>query len=203
MNSTLSLPPENDIDTSMRLVARNLAMDIYPISKILEFCGVTAAHFHAWKEHPRFLAYLKAETEAWNAAQNTAERTKLKAGIIMEEWMTEAYSELRNGKQPLNHRVELGKLVAKIAGMGESSGFSGGGGGGGGGFSLQINIAPGHSTTINARPVVEDATYEPVEEPKQKSRRTVTAPPVVPMAIEEDDGYDPFQSPDTLGDLDA
>jgi len=206
MYSALSLP-DDDIDTTMRLVARNVAMDVYPLPKILEFCGVKVADFHQWKTHPRFLAYLKAETEAWNAAQNVNERTKLKAGIIMEEWMVEAYAELKNGKQPLHHRVELGKLITKLAGMGETNnGFSGGGGGGGGGFSLQINIAPGQTTTINARAIPEDAEFEPVEEAPK--RRVVKRPPSISSPIEDavtldvtEDDYDPFHSPDTLGDL--
>lgn len=188
----------------MRLVARNLAMGIYELPKILEMCGVKVSQFHTWKNHPRFTSYLKNETEAWNAAQNTAERTKLKAGIVMEEWIAETYMELKDRKIALNHRVELGKLVAKIAGMGENSGgFSAGLGGTGGGFSLQINIAPGHSTVINARPIVEDADFAPVDEPPQ--RRVMRATPAIVEAVPieefEDDGYDPFTSPDTLGDL--
>lgn len=212
MNSTLSLPPDNDIDHSMRAVARNLAMGIYPLDKILEFVGVLPSQFQSWKSHPRFTAYLKSETEAWNSAHNTAERTKLKAGIVMEEWMAETYNELRNVKQPLNHRVELGKLVAKIAGMGESSSFTPGGNAGGGGFSLQINIAPGQTTTINARPIVDDVEVVNVE--PAPARRTLRRalpvedvqlpePVYEPPEVFEDDGYDPFQSPDTLGDFDA
>ncbi|QIG67483.1 hypothetical protein EVB41_018 [Rhizobium phage RHph_TM3_14A] len=206
MNSALSLPPGDDLDASMRLVARNLAMGIYPLPKILEDCGIKPSDFHRWKEHPRFLGYLKSETEAWNSAQNTPERTKLKAGIVMEEWITDAYLELKDRKQPLNHRVELGKLVAKIAGMGESVTPFGAGSGGGGGFSLQINISPGHSTTINARPVVEDAEFSAVEEEKPTKRRIMRPPSVIPEEpdppfFEEDDGYDPLVSPDTLGDL--
>src|SRR6478609_8393416 len=107
MNATLSLPPDTDIDTQMRLVARNLAQGLYELSKILEFCNVPLREFNRWKEHPRFLALLKSEREAWNAASNTAERTKLKAGIAMEEWILDAYGELKDRKQPLNHRMEM------------------------------------------------------------------------------------------------
>lgn len=173
MADALSLPPIDDLDTTMRKVARDFAMDIYPLDVILKNHEVHVLDFHRWKEHPRFLNYLKQERDAWNAANNVSERAKLKAGIIMEEFMVTAHTELGNQKTPLNQRVELAKLLAKMAGMGEPKV---GAGVGGGGFQLSINIAPG------APPVVVKAT--------------------MPQVIEhdEDDGYDPFTSPTTLDD---
>lgn len=180
MNTALSLPPETalaereDLDAQMLKVARNLAMDMYELPQILDMLSIPAYEFERWKNHPRFNQYLISEKEAWNSALNTHERTKLKASTVMEEFMLEAHRSMHDKKQPLNHRVELGKLVAKIAGMGETA--RGAIGEGGPGFSLQINIGqgPDHQVNISSRP----------------------APPV----IEHDgwDGYDPFSSPDTL-----
>lgn len=147
MNATLSSETQEDLDQTMRVVARNLAMGIHDLDQILTFCNVNSQDFHRWKENPRFLMYLRAETEAWNNAQNVGERTKLKAGIVMEEWLPEAYTELRDRKTPLNQRVMLGQLVAKIAGMGEPRGIGVGVAGEGGGFTLQINI--GNTAHIN------------------------------------------------------
>lgn len=144
MNATLSLPPLDDLDTQMRKVAQNLAMDIYPLDQILSNVGVDHNDFEMWKHHPRFLNYLKTEREAWTSANNVAERTKLKAGVIMEDFMDEAYRQLHDKKQPLNHRVELGKLVAKIAGMGEPKLLNTGNGAT---FQLQINLGPGTTPT--------------------------------------------------------
>jgi hypothetical protein len=154
----------------MRLVARDLAMGIYELDTILENNEVDKYAFHQWKENPRFLSYLKQERDAWNAASNVAERAKLKAGIIMEEFMVDAHHELRDRKTPLNQRVELAKLLARVAGMGEQKVTTGGNGSG---FHLQINIGSG------AAPVVVTQKASPV--------------------IEHDD-YDPFTSPDTLSD---
>lgn len=129
-----------------------------------------------WKENPQFLAYLKQFKEEWHSAINTQERTKIKAGLVMEEFMEEAYRNLHNVKQPLNHRVELGKLVAKIAGMGEPK--INGANGGGPAFSLSINIGGNEKITITP-------TVSKVINHHQPS---------------EFDDYDPFVSPDTLED---
>lgn len=171
MTSALSLPPSDDLDTQLRKVARELAQGIYDLDTILKNNDVTPAMFHRYKEHPRFLDYLKQEREAWTAANNVGERTKLKAGIIIEEFMVNAHVELSDKKTPLNQRVELAKFLGRVAGMGE--GVRPGGGPGGGGFQLNINIAPG------APPVVVQATHV--------------------QTIDHDD-YDPFTSPTTLDD---
>lgn len=204
MNASLSLPPSDDLDTKMRMVARNLAQGIYEIPKILEFCQCTGREFYKMKEHPTFLAYLKQETEAWNKASNHAERTRLKAGIAIEEWIPEAYAELKDRKQGLNHRVELAKLMAKLAGF-DNAPSMGMNGGGGGGFSLQINIAPGHSTTINAHRVQEFEEAIVEDEPVPVRRivaRQPPAPEVDTSVLDElEDDSALFSSPDTLGDL--
>jgi len=208
MNASLSLPDGEDIDTSMRLVARNIAMDIYSLDKILKHCNVQPYKFQQWKDHPRFLAYLKQETEAWNSAHNVSERTKLKAGIIMEEWLPEAYAEMKNNKQGLNHRVELAKLMTKLAGMDNAGGAVGGGGGGGGGFSLQINIAPNKNVTISARRQDDIEDAEVVEEQPMRTGPRVlrTAIPETPASMPEldfdmEDDSALFSSPDTLEGL--
>ena len=173
MTNALSLPPTDDLDTQLRKVARDLAQGLYELDDILKNNDVTNAMFNKFKEHPRFLEYLKQEREAWNAAGNVSERAKLKAGIIIEEFMVQAHTELGSKTTPLNQRVELAKILGRIAGMGEPKTV--GGGGPGGGFQLNINIAPG------AAPVVVQAK-------------------VVHTIDHDDDGYDPFTSPTTLDD---
>lgn len=165
-----------DRDTAMRRVAREIAMDLYPLDKILENIEISAEEFGKWKDHPQFLKYLSQFRDEWSAATNTTERTKIKAGLVMEEFMEEAYKELHNVKQNLNHRVELGKLVAKIAGMGEPK-FAGQVGGG---FTLSINIGSHERVTI--QPEVSKLINH---DPKER---------------DDYDNYDPFMSPNTLED---
>ena len=157
----------------MRFIAPfSFAQGFYDLDQILQNNDVSPAIFHKFKEHPRFLDYLKQEREQWNAASNVSERAKLKAGIIIEEFMVQAHVELSDKKQPLNQRVELAKFLGRVAGMGEPK--LGAGGGNGPGFQLNINISP------TAPPVV------------------VQAQVVHPVIDHEDDGYDPFTSPTTL-----
>lgn len=175
MNAPMSLPPEDDIDTQMRKVAQNLAMDIYELDDILKNLSIHPREFERWKEHPRFIMYLKVAKEEWNSASNAAERTKLKAATVMEDFMLEAHASLHDKKQPLNQRVELGKLVAKIAGMGEPRVF--GNGAAGNAPAFQLNIVIG--------------------------KETVSIAPQMGKLInhDEDDTYDPLVSPDTLEGL--
>src|SRR5690606_461848 len=111
MNAPMSLP-QFDRDTNMRRVARELAMDIHTLDDILKNCQVPIDEFNVWRAHPKFLQYLDQYRAEWHSATNTSERVKIKAGVVMEEFMEEAYLNLHDKKLPLNHRVELGKLVA-------------------------------------------------------------------------------------------
>jgi len=161
MSSALSLSPDDkeDIDSLMLKVARDLAQDIYPIEDILKARNVSGNQFEAFKQHPRFQQYILSETEAWLSAGNVEQRTKLKAGVVLETFMAEAYTELTDKKTALNQRVELGKMLAKIAGFGEPKSFVGatGAGGTGSAFVLQINIAAGAdggARTITIEPEV-------------------------------------------------
>lgn len=181
MNATLSLSGQDDLDTLMLKLARDVVMGMHEMDEILKFHNLTKMEFtRRIENHPRFIAYLKSESEAWNAATNTGERVKLKASVVMEDFMLEAHTALHDKKTPLNQRVELGKLLAKIAGMGEPKTF-GPGGQGGPGFSLQINITPGAAPAqvITIKPEMGKLiNYDPQDA--------------------AEDGYDPFSSPDTL-----
>lgn len=148
-------------------------MDIHPLDKILENCQVSVQEFSKWRTHSNFLRYLAEFQSEWHSAVNTHERVKIKAGVIIEEWMEEAYHNLHDKKLPLNHRVELGKLVAKIGGMGETK------------FNIPAGEGNGFSLTINISNQAKDRVVLASDKAK---------------VIEHDDNYDPFTSPNTLED---
>lgn len=177
MNNALSLPPGDDLDTTMRVVARNIAMAIYELDDILKNCNVQRKDFEHWKGNIRFLEYLKQETDAWNATQNTADRVRLKSAVIVEDFLLTAHGELNDKKTPLNQRVELLKQMAKMANIGEPKPM-GSGGPNSGGFQLQINIGPGVAPVTVTSKVIDHAT----------------------LPVDEFDNYDPFTSPSTLDD---
>jgi hypothetical protein len=184
MNTALSLPNVDDLDSLMITVARNIAQDIYPLEDILKNLSITPSDFAKWKDNPRFHAYIREEKAAWADAHNAAVRTKLKAGVVLERFMEKIDSDLFKDVIPLNQRIEGAKLLAKITGLGEPKNAAVAGGGG---FQLHINIGSGEgqNVTINASKVI-DHTQED------------EGPDIFPM---EDDAYDLLASPDTLGDL--
>lgn len=207
MSNDLSLPPVEDLDSLMLKVARNVAQDIYTIEDILKNCGVSGDDYAFFLKHPRFQGYLISEREAWLSAGNIESRTKLKAGIVLETYMDGAYHEMTDNKTPLNQRVELGKMLAKIAGFGEPKSFvNTGGGGGGGGFMLQINIGPGKTEprqTITIEPEVvnlppdirwDSTLSDDLEANEVAIIKKIMSPP------DEDEDYDPLVSPRTLDD---
>lgn len=199
MNSALSLPPKDDLDTQMLRVARDIAMDIYPIVEILENNSISIVEFNSFKDHPRFLEYLKSETEAWKAATNTIERTKLKAAVVMEEFMVEAHGQLNDKKIPLNHRVELGKLVAKIAGMGEPKLMNIGGNTPT--FQLNINIGQNKVRVVpQMAKIINHDAPPPIDAIPEEPEEYALDIPVEYGVADDDDGYNPLVSPSTLED---
>lgn len=173
MDNSLSLP-DPDYDKMMLDIARQLAMGIHEVSTILEMLSIKEQDWQRIKAHPRFQQYHSNAVSEWNAAVNTPERVKLKASTMIENWLLEAHSELHNHKTPLNHRVELAKVVAKLGALGESKVPMGGEGGG---FQLTINIGDGKSDQVVIRPVTT----------------------MVTQAIDHDDS-EYFVSPNTLDD---
>lgn len=186
MNATLSLPPEENLDTVMRNVARDVGMDLYELDVILKNNNVKVADFLRWKDHPTFIKYIKSERAEWAAATNTTERTKLKAGIVMEMFMETAHTNLNDVKLALRDRIELSKVVARIAGLTDRPAAQIPGSGGAGGFRLQIVVNP---TEGRQRETITIAAHQ------DHVVDVNTAP-----AWTEDE-YDPFTSPDTLGDF--
>lgn len=188
MNATLASTPTENLDAVMLKVARDLAMDIYELDDILKNNNVEVRDFHRWSNHPQFLKYYKSEKEAWAAATNAAERTKVKAGIVMEMFMDEAHANLHNNKVALRERVELAKLVGKVAGLVDRPAVNFPGAGGPGGFRLEINIGP--VAGVPRETITVSSDNQPVIEHQDEPF----------YAIDEEDDYDPFTSPNTLED---
>lgn len=125
-------------DTLYLRLAREIASDLYDIETILKHNQIDRDRFEKIKADPRFVRLLESEIAAWNAANNTLERTKLKAGMLIEEWLPEANTRLHHDRELLSSKVELLKTLARIAGMGlEKAGIDGAGGEK---FSVVINL---------------------------------------------------------------
>jgi hypothetical protein len=142
-----TLPVTYSKDVQYLRLAREIAADLYDIETILKNNNINSDQWSVISADPRFSTLLQAEVEAWNAASNTHERTKLKAGMLMEEWLLEANARLHDGKETLAAKTEVAKLLARLAGMGVERGDPTGGMGGER-FQITINLGADHKLSF-------------------------------------------------------
>jgi hypothetical protein len=108
-----------DDDVTFLKLAREVAMDMRPLPQILETYKIDDARWQRIRTHPRFISYLDSAVAEWASPKNTAERVRVKAAIMVEEWLPEAHARMYDRTEALPAKTELGKLIAKLAGVGE------------------------------------------------------------------------------------
>ncbi len=118
-------------------LAREIACNIQPIEDILKRFHIKSELWSDIQELPRFKSMLAAEERAWNDAENLPDRVRLKALAFCEEWMPEAYARAHDPNENLNHKVELMKVVARMAGLDRPPPNEAGAGSG---FKVVINM---------------------------------------------------------------
>lgn len=128
----------DDGDLFLIKLAREIAIDHHSIETILQRYGISSERWAKLQKNARFNELLTSETQAWQSAVNTKDRTELKAAAMMEEFLPEAFERMHNPSDNLSAKVELAKLIARIAGLGLTG--QGGDGSGGERFSVTINL---------------------------------------------------------------
>lgn len=131
-------------------VAREIAINHKPIDDILSEYKLSEEEWKAMQEAPDFVRILQSEIISWQSAENTVERTRLKAAALLEMWLEEANARLYDKDESLNSKVALAQLIEKMAGISSR----GGDGDAGGGFRVVINIGG------------QDLTFEKTVTPK-------------------------------------
>ncbi len=129
-------------------LSREIAIGIRPLHDVLATANVTQDQWQVIEQHPRFRQLLQAHMDEWHAVGNTHERVKLKSSAIVEQVLPELYRSIVNEDEGLNHRNEVLKTVARLAGMGLDKANVGGDVGEK--FSLVINIGDGQDHKISA-----------------------------------------------------
>ncbi len=109
-------------------IARELAIDVLPLDQILEIHHVSVEQWEGLRENSRFQDILQEEIAAYKSATNTGERVKLKAAGAIEQWLPELYARIHDRSETLSSKVEAGKLLARLSGIGERAGAEAGGG---------------------------------------------------------------------------
>lgn len=107
-------------DNRLLKLAREVAMDIKPISDVLQMHELTPEDWDFVSEMPRFQSLLRMCVQEWSTATNTKERVTLKALAMVEEGLPEFYARMHDPKEALAAKVEVLKTVAKFAGVGNS-----------------------------------------------------------------------------------
>lgn len=108
-------------DVTFIKLAREVAMGIAPMETILEQNKIDQNTWETIQKHPRFQQLLETESSTWGSALNTQERVKVKSAALLEEWLPELYTRMNDPGENLNSKIEAGKLVSRLAGLGVSS----------------------------------------------------------------------------------
>ena len=116
-------------------LAREIAMDIFPIDQILELHQLSDLDWQRIQDNPKFQSTLKQLVGEWNATTSTRDRVKIKAATGLESVLEVYIRDINDGSIPLAQRVEAGKFLARLGELdGQLVGSAGGG------FSIVLNI---------------------------------------------------------------
>jgi len=121
-------------------LAREIAMDIFPLAQILELHKLDDVEWARISENRRFQTMLEQMVTDWNSAANTRQRVKIKAATGLESVLETYIAEILDTGIPLTQRVEAGKFLARL---GELDGNLIEGGGADR-FSITLNIGAMH-----------------------------------------------------------
>lgn len=102
-------------------LAREIAINHKEVETILNEYSISPDQWSKINEDPEFIQLLQSEIVAWQGAQNTHERTRLKAAALIEMWLEEANQRLYDRDETLTSKTELAKLLARIAEMGTTN----------------------------------------------------------------------------------
>lgn len=132
-------------DLAIVKLAREIAMDIQPLELILKQYSIDPQRWEELQRNGKFIRLLESQVEEWNSALNTHERVRAKSAAMLEEWLPELNNRLHDREIGLPAKVEGGKLLAKMAGVGEREVGSGGGGER---FTITINLGEDHKLSF-------------------------------------------------------
>lgn len=124
-----TIPPSVYDEAKLVKLARQIAMGIKPVPDILFDNGLTQREFVEIQRLPIFGRMLASEIKAWDAADNTHGRLRLKTAAMLEEYLPELYARLNDREEPLMAKMkalEVAGKIAQVGGFGERDVHPGG-----------------------------------------------------------------------------
>jgi hypothetical protein len=100
-------------------LARDLAMGLKDVPDVLKDYGITEGMVHELEQIPFFQQALQAALLEWNGPLNTKARVELASAALVEKGLTVLGARMTNKEEPLNSCVDVGRFLAKLAGIGE------------------------------------------------------------------------------------
>lgn len=144
MSSLIVSPSQSDL--ALVKLAREIAMDIQPIETILKQYSITSQAWEQLQRNGKFIRLLESQVEEWNSALNTHERVRAKSAAMLEEWLPELNNRMHDRDEALPAKIEAGKMLTKMAGIGVAESNAGGGGER---FTVTINLGEDHKLVID------------------------------------------------------
>jgi hypothetical protein len=92
-----------------------------PLEDVVTAHGMTMDDWHKLQDVAWFKALLINEITAWQSAESTPERVKLKFQYMVEQSQSEFFNALVDSKANLGDRVKLLQQVMKGAGIGDAA----------------------------------------------------------------------------------
>lgn len=135
--------PKDFNETSLANLAREIAMDIHEPIDVLKRFGLTEEQYERIQQMNLFQQMLKQAKIDWESAASTPDRLKLQAAAGLEKALPSITARMMNSGELLSAQVEAGKLLAKMAGVGERESTSDAGK-----FAITINLGGDQKITL-------------------------------------------------------
>jgi hypothetical protein len=100
-------------------LAREIAMNIRSLDSVLEDYKITPAGFADIANNDFFKRALDQLTIEWKSALSTGDRIKIEAQAALEDALPSLAARMKKQDETLGAAVEVGKLFAKLGGLGE------------------------------------------------------------------------------------
>lgn len=147
-------------ETQLVKLAREIAMDIQPIETILKQYSISSETWDSLQRNSKFQQLLSSQVEEWNGAMNTHERVRAKSAAMLEEWLPELNNRMHDSGEALPAKIEAGKMLSRMAGIGVSAAEAGGGGTR---FTVTINLGEDHKLSFEKQLPAKVIEHDPGE----------------------------------------